>query len=101
MAAGITANPCIIWNGHALSICLPGGAFEPDGGMRWSGRATRPTDVPTFPRPRQRRLNRRSARATKVKSGRLEMSERRITQLFGLILCALFTCTLVLNAFAF
>jgi len=29
------------------------------------------------------------------------MSERRITQLFGLILGALFTCTLVLNAFAF
>jgi len=28
MAAGITANPCIIWNGYALSICLPGGAFE-------------------------------------------------------------------------
>jgi hypothetical protein len=29
------------------------------------------------------------------------MSERRITRLFGLILGALFTCTLVLNAFAF
>ena len=29
------------------------------------------------------------------------MSERRITQLFGLILGALFTCTLVLSAFAF
>jgi hypothetical protein len=29
------------------------------------------------------------------------MSERRITQWFGLILGALFTCTLVLNAFAF
>ncbi len=29
------------------------------------------------------------------------MTERRITQLFGLILGALFTCTLVLNAFAF
>jgi hypothetical protein len=29
------------------------------------------------------------------------MSERRITQLFGLILGALFTCTLVLNAFTF
>jgi len=27
------------------------------------------------------------------------MSERKITQLFGLILGALFTCTLVLNAF--
>jgi hypothetical protein len=30
-----------------------------------------------------------------------EMSERKITQLFGLILGALFTCTLILNAFAF
>jgi hypothetical protein len=29
------------------------------------------------------------------------MSERRITQLLGLILGALVTCTLVLNAFAF
>jgi len=29
------------------------------------------------------------------------MSERKITRLFGLILGALFTCTLVLNAFAF
>ncbi len=29
------------------------------------------------------------------------MSERKITQLFGLILGALCTCTLVLNAFAF
>jgi hypothetical protein len=29
------------------------------------------------------------------------MSERNITQLFGLILGALFTCTLVLNAFVF
>jgi hypothetical protein len=29
------------------------------------------------------------------------MSERKVTQLFGLILGALFTCTLVLNAFAF
>jgi hypothetical protein len=29
------------------------------------------------------------------------MSERRITQLFGLILGALFTCGLVLNACAF
>jgi len=29
------------------------------------------------------------------------MSESLITQLFGLILGALFTCTLVLNAFAF
>jgi hypothetical protein len=29
------------------------------------------------------------------------MSERKITQLFGLILGALFTCTMVLNAFVF
>ena len=29
------------------------------------------------------------------------MSERKITQLFELILGALFTCTMVLNAFAF
>jgi hypothetical protein len=29
------------------------------------------------------------------------MSERKTTQLFGLILGALFTCTLILNAFAF
>jgi hypothetical protein len=29
------------------------------------------------------------------------MSERKITQLFGLILGALFTCTLILHAFAF
>jgi hypothetical protein len=29
-----------------------------------------------------------------------EMSERKITQLFGLILGALFTCALILNAFA-
>jgi len=29
------------------------------------------------------------------------MSERKITQLFGLILGALFTCTLVLHAFAY
>ena len=29
------------------------------------------------------------------------MSERNIAQLFGLILGALFTCTLVLNALAF
>jgi hypothetical protein len=29
------------------------------------------------------------------------MSERRITRLFGLILGAIVTCTLVLNAFAF
>jgi hypothetical protein len=29
------------------------------------------------------------------------MSERKITQLFGLILGALFMCTMVLNAFAF
>jgi len=43
MAAGITANPCIIWNGYALSICLPGGAFEARRRQRWSGRATRPT----------------------------------------------------------
>ena len=31
----------------------------------------------------------------------LEMSERRITQLFGLGLGAIITCTMVLNAFAF
>ena len=31
----------------------------------------------------------------------LEMSERRITQLFGLVLGAIITCTMVLNAFAF
>ena len=30
-----------------------------------------------------------------------EMSERRITQLFGLILGGIFTCTLVLSAFAY
>jgi hypothetical protein len=36
-----------------------------------------------------------------LKCRRLDMSERKITQLFGLILGALFTCTLVLNAFAF
>jgi hypothetical protein len=29
------------------------------------------------------------------------MTERRITQLFGLTLGAIVTCTLVLNAFAF
>jgi hypothetical protein len=29
------------------------------------------------------------------------MSERRITQLFGLVLGAMVTCTLLLNAFAF
>jgi hypothetical protein len=29
------------------------------------------------------------------------MTERKITQLFGLILGALFTCTLMLNVFAF
>jgi hypothetical protein len=29
------------------------------------------------------------------------MTERRITQLFGLVLGAIVTCTLVLNAFAF
>ena len=29
------------------------------------------------------------------------MTERKITQLFGLILGALFTCILMLNAFAF
>jgi hypothetical protein len=29
------------------------------------------------------------------------MSERRITQLFGLALGAIVTCTMVLNAFAF
>jgi len=29
------------------------------------------------------------------------MSERRITQLFGLVLGVIVTCTLVLNAFAF
>jgi hypothetical protein len=29
------------------------------------------------------------------------MSERRITQLFGLVLGGIVTCTLVLNAFAF
>jgi hypothetical protein len=29
------------------------------------------------------------------------MSERKITQLFGLILGVLFTCTMALNAFAF
>jgi hypothetical protein len=29
------------------------------------------------------------------------MTERRITQLFGLIVGALFTSTLILNAFAF
>src|SRR5262249_57911565 len=33
--------------------------------------------------------------------GRLDMTERRITQLFGLVLGAIVTCTLVLNAFAF
>jgi len=33
--------------------------------------------------------------------GRLDMTERRITQLFGLILGGIVTCTLVLNAFAF
>jgi hypothetical protein len=33
--------------------------------------------------------------------GRLDMSERHITQLFGLILGAIVTCTMVLNAFAF
>jgi hypothetical protein len=31
----------------------------------------------------------------------MEMSERRITQLFGLGLGAIITCTMVLNAFAF
>jgi len=31
----------------------------------------------------------------------LEMSERRITQVFGLVLGAITTCTMVLNAFAF
>jgi hypothetical protein len=30
-----------------------------------------------------------------------DMSERRITQLFGLILGGIFACTLVLSAFAF
>ena len=30
-----------------------------------------------------------------------DMSERRITQLFGLILGGIFTCTLVLSAFAY
>ena len=29
------------------------------------------------------------------------MSERRVTQIFGLALGAIVTCTLVLNAFAF
>jgi len=29
------------------------------------------------------------------------MSERRITQIFGLVLGAIVSCTLVLNAFAF
>jgi hypothetical protein len=29
------------------------------------------------------------------------MSERRITQVFGLVLGAIFTCGLVLNAFAY
>ena len=29
------------------------------------------------------------------------MSERRITQLFGLVLGTIITCTMVLNAFAF
>ncbi len=29
------------------------------------------------------------------------MSEQRITQLFGLILGAVFTCSLVMNAFAY
>ena len=33
--------------------------------------------------------------------GRLDMTERRITQLFGLVLGAIVTCTMVLNAFAF
>jgi hypothetical protein len=33
--------------------------------------------------------------------GTLDMSERRITQLFGLILGGMVTCTLMLNAFAF
>ena len=37
----------------------------------------------------------------RFRMGVLDMSERRITQLFGLILGALVTCTLVLNAFAF
>jgi len=35
-----------------------------------------------------------------LKWGR-DMSERKITQLFGLILGVLFACTLVLNVFAF
>src|SRR5262245_61977058 len=45
----------------------------------------------------------RSACTTQPKNlvGRLDMSERRITQLFGLVLGAIVTCTLVLNAFAF
>jgi len=30
-----------------------------------------------------------------------DMTERRMTQLFGLILGAIVTCTLILNAFAF
>jgi hypothetical protein len=33
--------------------------------------------------------------------GSWKMSERRITQLFGLVLGAIITCTMVLNAFAF
>jgi hypothetical protein len=33
--------------------------------------------------------------------GSWKMSERRITQLFGLGLGAIITCTMVLNAFAF
>src|SRR5262249_45056985 len=45
----------------------------------------------------------RSASTTQPKNlvGRLDMSERRITQLFGLVLGAIVTCTLVLNALAF
>jgi len=53
------------------------------------------------PKPQVARFEPKGAFAQLIWEWEAEMSERKITQLFGLALGALFTFTLVLNAFAY
>jgi hypothetical protein len=54
-----------------------------------------------FPGLRAPRFEPKGVLAQLISVVEAEMSERKITQLFGLALGALFTFTLVLNAFAY
>jgi hypothetical protein len=87
---------------HCFTVRLPAGAYPTT--------ADASNLLPVFPESfaeadhhmgRRRQSNRKHhSRDQSMKWGR-EMSERKITQLFGLILGVLFACTLVLNVFAF